>query len=83
VLVVLAARCTVEGTTPSKKTRDYNAARAMLLCIAVITWLTIIAWQHEQGTWYPASTWDDGYVIITSKIDLAWYLMGMLGVLSA
>jgi len=83
VLIALAARCKVEGTSPGKKTRDYHAARAFLLCIAVIAWLAIIAWQHGLGAWYPASTWTDGFVTITTMIGVAWYLVGLVGVFAA
>ncbi|HME53289.1 MAG TPA: hypothetical protein VKM55_13790 [Candidatus Lokiarchaeia archaeon] len=83
VLVLLAARCKVEGMTWGKKTRDYNIAKVLLFCTTVIAWLAIIAWQNEQGAWYPSSTWSDGYVTITTMIGVAWYLIGLVAVFAA
>lgn len=83
VLVLLAARCKVESTAPGKKSRDYHAARALLLCITVIAWLAIIAWQHGSGAWYPASIWNDGLATITTSIGVAWYFLGVISVLAA
>ncbi|HME51810.1 MAG TPA: hypothetical protein VKM55_06305 [Candidatus Lokiarchaeia archaeon] len=66
-----------------KKLHHYIIARAVLVGIAVVAWIAIIAWQRESSAWYPASTWSDGAITMTTSIGLAWYAIGILGVLAA